>query len=113
MSTTQVLSDAADLIERNGLHKGEYWPGAGRGVTYQGGPCCVVGALLVALRVFDSESEVCDETVQCALDAIKMVVYGTVSSSQFVASWNDRPDQTAEQVVSALRDAAKYTRGGA
>jgi hypothetical protein len=46
MTDTEVLLAAADLIERNGLHKGEEWPGADRGEEWHpGDPCCVLGAI--------------------------------------------------------------------
>jgi hypothetical protein len=53
MTDTKVLLAAADLIERNGLHDGEEWPGADRGEEWHpGDPCCVLGAIALVTGDF-------------------------------------------------------------
>lgn len=47
--TADTLDAAADLIRRNGLHKGDYWPDSDRHDYCDGTPACLAGALAVAL----------------------------------------------------------------
>lgn len=41
----QVLGAAADLVERHGLHRGDYWPGSEHGNAWDRMPVCAGGAI--------------------------------------------------------------------
>lgn len=104
------LEAAADIIRINGLHKGDFWPGAvnhytgeGRVPTYVPGyPVCAYGAVSVARGVVNVVS-----VQPCPATAImeKHV------SGQLV-DWNDDERTTAEQMVDLMTEVAKNLRNG-
>lgn len=107
MCTVEVLNSAADLIERDGLHKGDYWPGQRDGTPCQPGvPCCVHGALAVAsgLTVLP--------VVFPPLPAANILRWNLRNQQGVwvvhLADWNDAEERTAEDVVTALRAAAEF-----
>ena len=90
MTDSEVLSAAADLIERCGLHKGEYWPGDDDDREYEfGDPCCALGA--IRLIVFSENAR-----HSAAMKLAKVV--------DCVSEWNDRSTQA--EVVATLRAVA-------
>jgi putative intracellular protease/amidase len=102
MSTmADVLDWIADVIAERGLSKRDY--------EGPGGTVCAVGAIRVAIaggprtplnaRQFD--------TYRLAHDWASDVV------GNAVARWNDAPKRTADEVIAALREAARRERGAA
>lgn len=90
MTDTEVLLAAADLIERNGLHKGDYWPGARHLQPYSlGDPTCVLGAC----RVVTGMPRVRDDVFDRLYD-----ITGSISL------WSD--SHTQAEVVETLRAVA-------
>lgn len=93
MTDTEVLLAAADLIERNGLHKGELWPGALKGLPRKpGDPCCVMGAIEAVTGVRANVG---------SLDLVKRL---RRSVGFAVDIWSD--DSTQTEVVTTLRAVA-------
>jgi hypothetical protein len=103
--TVTDLRAAADIIERNGWHQGNYFlPDDPK--PPQECRVCALGAIHVAIHgqpwspMFDSEQE--DRTLK-AFAAASRFVDGPWGS---LVGWNDEPDRTAEEVIAALRGAA-------
>lgn len=97
----RVLLGAADLIERCGLLKGDYWPGHLDHLPYvDGDPCCSYGAVLVTV----------DATYRS--ERVKIAARGRLRhhlrgrGPGTIAEWNDHPDRTKDEVVAMLRAAA-------
>lgn len=90
MTDTEVLLAAADLIERNGLHKGDYWPDR-PGPYMPGKPCCALGAI----RVFVPRAHCAQRR------AVSAMLAGVVGN---VSQWSD--DHTQAEVVATLRAVA-------
>src|SRR6516164_3781777 len=89
---SQLLWDAADLLERDGWCQREFEDAQGR--------YCLVGAINRALPL-----EVRQDLAEDLLEAAEMHM------SKFVGAdpmrWNDRPGRTKEEVISALRRASE------
>lgn len=79
----QVLRDAADLIERDGWHQGDWW---------EGEELCIDKAITHADSLM---VEVCVEAVKAHLDP-----------TDTLYAWNDAPGRTEAEVLAALRGAA-------
>lgn len=92
MTDIEVLTAAADLIERCGLHRGDYWPGAkGRAEYVPGDPCCPQGAFAVvtgSTKYFNHPAEVLLER----------------HIGDAVGPWSDK--HSRGEVVAALREVA-------
>lgn len=119
------LRAAADYIERNGLHKGNYFdidlggPELNGYLTEYapllterinaGNPpaCCILGSLYVGSEDWSSGHWSYDSLAVKALEH----VIGDTHSYWTLHEWNDDPDRTAEDVISALRDAANWIAG--
>lgn len=89
----QILRDAAELIRRDGLCKGSYSDIAGRR--------CAIGALMAA-------SGTGQKPYMCARTAL-----GTFLGNHSISAWNDEPERTADEVISALESAAASLEGSA
>jgi hypothetical protein len=100
MSTVaDVLDRAADVIVERGHHKGSYegWDGT----------VCAGGALRVAITGkpftrFTGAGEAV--TYMSARDRLCDLLGSPI------ARWNDAPDRTADEVIAALREAARRER---
>ena len=81
----KVLVRAAELIAERGHCKGEY--------SLKDGSCCPIGALLILVggREFND-----------ATNALKQAV------SNDIATWNDLPERTPEEVIDGLIHAAYW-----
>jgi hypothetical protein len=102
MSTVaDVLDRAADVIAERGLCKRDY---EGRD-----GSVCAVGAIRVAVtgRARTGFSLGQFVTYKSASDWASDVVGSPV------ARWNDAQERTADEVIAALREAARRERGAA
>lgn len=103
MEPAEILAKAADVIETRGWHQGAF--------VDIDGAVCALGAIAVAAKLpvtwfscasSASSGEACDVLEDWLFDH-----YGTFS----VTRWNDAEDRTADQVVTALREAAKAAGG--
>jgi hypothetical protein len=81
----RVLLGAADLIETHGHCKGHY---------HKDGAFCAVGAMS---EITGSNTKLLDQALKRLSDATDVLS---------VTVWNDHPDRTAGEVISALRQAA-------
>lgn len=93
MNTSEILAKAADLIDERGHCK--------RVSEDLDGRLCVYGALRKATEQFVDQ----DRVFGAAAERISEHLGGDL-----VAIWNDYPERTKEEVVSALRSAAEAAR---
>jgi hypothetical protein len=110
----QLLLDSADRLERCGWGQGKYWPDACIETPYvEGDLCCALGALAVGFGV---------DTYQCAnwaftarpvlalaIDTLAAEINAECADGEHapdVAAWNDDPERTATEVITAMRSAA-------
>jgi hypothetical protein len=102
MNDAEVLHAAADLIERNGIHKGEFWPGYKNfGSNYVAGdPVCARGAFTVAMncRGFDCTVGISKTLARFALDENATILD--------LVKWNDSRTTTAELMAKTMRACA-------
>lgn len=104
MTAPEVLEAAADLLERPGA-----W---------------TQGAFARDRKGWPQVSHDCRAICFCAVGAIYRVSgYGPATSEAFshlssqvrrnnIGEWNDKPNRTQSEVVAALRQAARQSRGG-
>jgi hypothetical protein len=111
----EVLTAAADLVERYGLHKGDYWPGAHRDTAWDGQPVCAGGAIRVVDNTPGIDPLLCTKAQDTFADWLitgghtNRCTYGDVDltdAAETIAAWSDHPARTAQQVAAALRACA-------
>jgi hypothetical protein len=115
----EVLAAAAALIVRHGLNKGHYWPDAMWWSYRDGGPCDATGAIAVVLgarTVRGVEEQVAphvdftdDEMVpagRCHPALAALMRHLSLPTLGDLFHWSDDDDLTAEQVATAMREAA-------
>lgn len=107
MSTPEEIADlcdkAADIIAANGWVQGRLWPGARDDVDLEaseeewrpGLPVCAYGAMWAARGGDDS-------LILSAIDAMGL--------GGSLATWNDQPGRTADDVIERFRQTAKGLR---
>lgn len=96
MTVRAVLLQAADHIDKVGLHKGDFFaPGGPRDTV----PCCTLGALEIA--------------AEGPLNSLGLLLNTHTTLRNFlrldpgtIPQWNDLPGRTKEQVVDSLRACA-------
>ena len=88
---SEILTDAADLIERDGWRQG-------RGSQGQ----CATSAIWEANR-----TEGIPKTAQAHAETEALSALRDVINRHAIPKWNDGPGRTKEEVVSALREAAR------
>ncbi len=116
-AVADVLDRAADRIERDGWWQGAYCPSLdvvvhveaarldpGLHLAMHPQPCCVSGAILAESVVTGSRRAWL--TGLAAIDALESTLPVTP-----VHVWNDKPWQTQDKVLAALREAARRERG--
>lgn len=89
MSPAEILEGAADLIERDGWCQGHAMNDAGE--------MCLMQAL-----VFTASG-------MCEFHKLRRILGHAIDEP--IVEWNDRPGRTKEEVITALREAAKMARG--
>jgi hypothetical protein len=113
-----VLDDSADYIERYGWHQGSYTPGTAHhvvpGAAYpeqwgppremHGQPACVMGAMVLSQQHTTTQPDW--YVPQPVIKALQLHVTGLVPLDY----WNDARERTQQQVLDALRKAAKLER---
>lgn len=108
--TAAVLDEAANIIERNGLHKGSFGANHGRNIGREQ-PCCAYGAINLAAGG-DSPRR-WSLTGEAAYDAVTRHLGLSDGPGDCLADWSDHPGRTAGEVVAALRGAARAEREAA
>lgn len=115
----EILTKAAEVIERNGWTQGSYVGPLEIGQNICDGPVCVRGAINVAAGLSPSGlSEAPGRRLPAyiATHALSnwLEAQGALKEYQSLADdWNDRPSRTAEQVTAALRGCAAEMAGTA
>lgn len=109
--TADILDEAANVIKRNGLHKGDMYAPVGLKPASQC-PVCTYGALAVAIHgtpLLNLNREL--RELKPAADALALHLgFGTELTEFAIPGWNDDMERTAEQVITALRGAAQAER---
>jgi len=107
--TAAILDRAADVIERNGLHKGSFCVmGQDLPKALRNRACCARGAINLAANGSNPHSlSTIGEEAHTAL-CTYLDINGNVDQS--VADWNDDEERTAADVIAALRGAAQAER---
>ena len=105
----EVCEKAAELIEREGLHKRERWQYPS--TPYPGhGPVCITGALMVAsglLTGVDRREHRGQVVYMTALDAVSVTV-----GHMLVGVFNDQRTTSAADAAALLRATARRLRVG-
>ncbi|MFD0902386.1 DUF6197 family protein [Actinomadura sediminis] len=118
MKPSQILERAADVVERNGLHHGD-WILTVPDMPEVDCPVCAGGAINVAALGHaeidaDDEASLRGAHRQAYLALARLIVPGVAEETEAlietVARWNDAERPTAEQVVAMLRAAAENER---
>jgi hypothetical protein len=95
MTPSRVLRKAADIIERRGLHKGDFYA-----LSPKTGPCCAIGGVRAACNRGRADRPYGDVGAS-ALAALRSELRG------WIGQWNDAHGRTKRQVVAKLRAVAK------
>lgn len=109
--TAAILDRAAEIIERNGLHKGAMFDRA-ESAPPEECPVCPWGALAIAVVGTPSlrtNTDVRAVKPYANVLAAFLGLPGT-DSSWSVPDWNDAPERTADEVIAALKAAAQAER---
>lgn len=109
METAEILNKAADVIEERGWYQGLSQDPDGTGVCALGAICVAVGLDPHALAELGEGDDAAARAGVEAADALE----DWLGLDLPVTQWNDEYVDTAEQVVTALREAAKAAEGGA
>jgi hypothetical protein len=136
MRPSEILDKAADIVERNGWTKGEWYRPVEMGPDESGAdggdvpenecPVCAGAAINLALKYlpdYQHDDDFMDENAEMAFTALAARVDHEVRQDvetgrpllahhllDAVTSWNDRHDRTADEVVAELRAAAASER---
>ena len=102
MKISETLDKAADHIVTHGWYQGYFWPNDGHELGYppyvDGDPCCALGAIAVVEEM---------DQVLVYSEPMRFVGEHLGLKPAEVADWNDMPYRTKEEVLAALRGAAK------
>lgn len=108
-----VLCSAAELIETNGLHKWDGWPGAFQGYEWKPGiPLCTLAALTIACGKTDIQAIKTTPAIHAVIayltgnaNAYAGLAVGADRYTE-ISNWSDSPDTTTADVVGVLRKVA-------
>jgi hypothetical protein len=110
MLTSEILDKAADVIERNGWHRGGFIQ-ITPGVAPAASPCCAMAAINIAEGddpyvglIYPAHEAMANHL---ALDVSE---WDPHEESYPLGQWNDLVAETAEQVIAELRAAAASER---
>lgn len=108
--TAAVLDEAANVIRRNGLHKGSF---CDDGPTRNGNDplkwaCCTYGAINVASS--GGHPRVTSDRGERAYYAVAKHLGLSDAVGNTLGDWNDVPERTVEEVLAALEGAARAER---
>lgn len=117
MKTSEILDQAADVIEQRGWWRGDYMPDLNelqlRDVTVDSCPVCLLGGLNVAVGnapdepIYREANSAAFAAASAFADHLGIPL--TVSATSLGDDWNDR-QRSAEDVVRELRAAAASER---
>ena len=106
-----LLDGAADVIERDGWHQGDFYPGAagfwGALAEKNGLPKCARGAINSAASTSNNGGGWIPSWARKTAEAADAL--GAVIGCP-VPHWNDAPERTKREVLDTLRLAAKEQR---
>ncbi|GAA2092469.1 DUF6197 family protein [Actinomadura alba] len=115
--TADLLDKAADVLTERGWHRGGWLP-LGRDVDVNTCNVCVLAAINVAAgaspwRDFEEENT---DTFDAAIALAEHLGHEPMEDHEDIAEvignqWNDDQTRTAEDVITALREAAAAERG--
>ncbi len=103
VTEADVLNRAADLLEEFGWLQLKMCPEGWNALGRTQGPFCLVGAITRARLDFGGDMFNDGVGVSLTEQAAKLVDPDSDGHPDF---WNDSPDRTKEEVISALREAA-------
>jgi hypothetical protein len=117
-TTAEILDKAADILDENGLHQGDYvyTPQEDEvDLTPDTCPVCVLGAInLAAGRRVDEEDWTTPSPARTAAMALAAHLRLDVSYGDIVEvlgiGWSDADGRTTDEAVEALRGAAEAER---
>lgn len=105
----EVLDGAADVIERDGWCQND--------LTSDDGRHCLMGAIGAHLGTLSESGwwnllafDEVESKITAARDAAALAAQIDVGPGMNVANWNDAPERTEQEVLDALRLAAKQER---
>lgn len=119
MTPQEVLSAAADHMEEVGLYKGDFYDSDDMDDMYACCPlltevveearnksCCALGAIYAVVPTRFTRARV---DIEPLVDRATGLLVGHlgVHSVNAIPDWNDAPERTQEEVVAALRAAAR------
>lgn len=114
MKPSQILDDAADVIERNGHHRGAFYDhGQAVALRVPAAECrvCLIGAINVAAgREPAYMVDVEDPVVVAVAAQISEYIAPGDDLSEAIADWNDRLVADGGAVATVLRAAAGAER---
>jgi hypothetical protein len=103
MKVSEILSKAADLIEPEGA-----WLQAYSAKNADGEPVSSSDARACKFCIYGAMARICDRDAdarQRARDFIHPVI-----GTELISIWNDAPERTQAEVVSALREASTLAK---
>lgn len=103
-AVAKVLNDAADHMEKVGLHKGDFYRA---GEKPEISPCCTMGAIRHVSGFWGARPR--DAEYLLTLDA-EGVFWEALDAE--IAAWNDKPSQRKDRVVAKLRRVAREVLEG-
>lgn len=111
MTPAQILTGAAGVIEERGWHRGSYYDAAARRQAQrplEECPVCVLGAVNVAAgRAPDDPNYSVEEIQALVALADHLGLSRSHDLLALIPEWNDHDADDANQVVNALRTAAR------
>jgi hypothetical protein len=100
IDVADVLNAAADYIATHGLAK--------EGFGSDDGPRCLLGAMSTAWQASDMPDS--GTNPGCALWGVAAGAVSQAIGHPGIAKWNDAPERTADEVITALLEAAARLR---
>lgn len=102
----------AEKIERDGWHRGDFWPGAPKATfpaiarvrEAEGKPCCILGAYLYAREVSEPAEVPLFAFEKCLIEVIRELREGEYISA---VTWNDEEARTVDDVLQVLYQIAE------
>lgn len=115
MNPADILDRAADVIDQHGFIQHDYW--GGNSTTWEpGAPCCVSGAVAVAMGIWDiafwGAAEDKNQALRLFAQHLDPDIDFLDDAVPFVIRWSDDPLRTKSGVVRSLREAAQRVRSG-
>lgn len=111
--TADILDRAAEVIERNGWHQGDYFNRDQEGAGINPADCavCTRGAINIVATGGNPVNDY-DVNGVAAAEALDLFLWDTFEAEgrYGIAPWNDAPERTAAEVIAVLREAAAAER---